>query len=180
MVCREMDLLNLLSYGDRKEIGNSVEVAEHLETVSEIGSFLSLLKNNNHNDAVISHGFYALKELCQKSDQFTSEIVSFFIDNSNEFTQWEAKENFLRITLACIDELKFQGRLKKLVDSFLDDPSAIVVTYALEVKLRLLSKKKDKTDLINSIEWGVNHKKASVKARSRKLKKELIGPLQVK
>jgi len=163
-----MNLLDLLRVGERKEIAQSVEVAELLvQNESNIQDYFKLLSENHTNNVVISHGFFALKEAAFKSDLIRKESIQFMLKSVQIFDQWEARENFLRILLIKPEEIVLKGKKLDTILSFLDNPSSIVRAYSIEVLIT--NSINTKSDVSRWIEIGLSDEKAAVKARTRKM-----------
>ncbi len=167
-----MELLDLLKNGDRKEIGEAIEVSELLlENPLLVDHLFKLLIKNKNDSTVISHGTYALKEAALKNKKICCKSIKFYIDNIDNFNQWEAKENFLRSFLAFDLQLELLNSSEPIIKKLLYDKSAIVVSYALEalIVLNLNKNHELKSEILT---FGLEHPKASVRARARKIIKK--------
>ncbi len=135
-------------------------------------SFFNILLANKKDPVVISHGTYALKEASLLDKQLAKKSKVFLLKNINFLNQWEAKENLLRILL--IDKWGLKSSLKDIaiVESLLSDKSSIVCAYAIEFLVRYKYENQCET-LLQTVNFGLSHEKAAVKARTKKLLKEL-------
>lgn len=166
-----MNLLELLSEGERKEIAQSIEVAELLvQNESNIQDYFKLLSENHTNNTVISHGFFALKEASFKSEVIRQKSISFIFKSVTLFDQWEARENFLRILLFKPEKIFLKGKKLNTIKSFLDYHSSIVRAYTIEVLIT--ASVNANYDVNRWIELGLSDEKAAVKARTRKMIKQ--------
>ncbi len=60
-----MNIVGKLEVGERKALGEAVDVAEFVSSnPKKVSSLTKVLLAETANNVIVSHGFYALKEAC--------------------------------------------------------------------------------------------------------------------
>lgn len=164
-----MELIDLLRIGSRKEIGEAEEVALILSNnPDKLNNYFDLLLKYKDESVIVSHGTYALKSASIINTEVEALAIHFFFKNSKHFTQWEAKENFLRILLISPKSHKLTKTEIDLIESFLNLKSSIIVTYAIDYLATYFFYKND-IRFKKYLEIGLADERAAVKARARKI-----------
>jgi len=164
-----VEILEKLREGGRKEIGAAREIARDLVSgVLPLHKLLETLVENAEDPIVVSHGTYALKEACHLNNQLIPPALEFLLQECAAFTQWEAKENFLRIALIAPKELPNAAIIAERANALMSDKSSIVAAYALEICVVLTEDQSARKKLIAN---GLSSDRAAVRARARTLDK---------
>jgi hypothetical protein len=161
----------LLSKGERKALGAAKEgAAALLRDPALIGDLLQVLEGHPADGKIVSHGFYVLKDASLENDRIRTQALGFCKAHLHLFTQFEARENFLRIALI---QMSHDQQLWKMAAPMAQDTSAIVAAYASEYCLRYVACF-DPDHLNQTFETlEAQATRAAVRARIRKLAAEL-------
>ncbi len=160
-------LLQRLKAGARKTVGEAPAIGQELAGGGiDPADLFDLLVRHAGDAVVVSHGTHALKDAAHKKPDLAPAILDFFIAEIGRFDGWEARENFLRVAVRFGRDHPKAAEIHALAVDMTGDRSAIVAAYALEVAVTLSGAGAAADALIRD---GLEHPRAAVRARARKL-----------